>query len=216
MKGTPLTDSIVDYMIDRFPVEDDLLRELRAAAIEAGIPEIQISPEQGAFMQVLLKGIGARRVVEVGTLAGYSSIIMARALPEGGTVTTIERDPLRAEFAREWAARAGLADKVDVRVGSGLDVLERDLAGTGPYDFAFIDADKPGYVRYLELIVPLMRRGGLIAGDNALAWGRIAEKETDDVDVRGMQDFNAAMAADPRLQACLVPIGDGMCMGVVL
>lgn len=216
MKGTPLTDPIVDYMIDLFPVEDGLLKDLRGAAIDAGIPEIQISPEQGAFMQVLLRGIGARRVVEVGTLAGYSAIIMARALPEGGRVTTIERDPMRAEFAREWAAKAGLADKIDVRVGSGIDVLERDLPGTGPYDFAFIDADKPGYVRYLELIVPLMRQGGLIAGDNALAWGRIAERETDSLDVRGMQDFNKAMAADPRIQASLVPVGDGMCIGVVL
>ena len=216
MKGTPISDETFEYMVDLFPVEDDLLRSLRAEAIAAEIPEIQISPEQGAFMQVLLRGMGARRVIEVGALAGYSSIIMARALPEDGRVTTIERDPLRAEFAREQARKAGLADKIEIKVGAGVDVLERELAGSGPYDFAFIDADKPSYVRYLELIYPMMRKGGIIAGDNALAWGRIAERKTDDPDVRGMQEFNRAMAEHPGIQGAIVPVGDGMCIGVVL
>lgn len=216
MKGTPISDETFEYMVKLFPVEDDLLRNLRTEAIAAEIPEIQISPEQGAFMQVLLRGMGARRIIEVGTLAGYSSIIMARALPDDGKLVTIERDPLRAEFAREQARRAGLAEKIEVKVGAGADVLERELAGSGPYDFAFIDADKPSYVRYLELIYPMMRKGGIIAGDNALAWGRIAEKKTDDPDVRGMQEFNRAMSEHPGLQAAIVPVGDGMCLGVVL
>lgn len=215
MKGTPLTDEICDYMIRTFPAEDDLLRTLRAEAVAAGIPEIQIAPEQAAFMQVLLRGIGARRVVEVGTLGGYSAIVMARALPADGELVTIERDPLRAEFAREQVAKAGLSGVVRVLIGAGSDVLERELAGTGPYDFAFIDADKPGYVRYLELIYPLMRTGGMIAGDNALAWGRIADEGTDDPDVRGMQAFNRAMAEHPGLISSIVPTGDGMCVGVV-
>ena len=101
-------------------------------------------------------------------------------------------------------------------MGAGVDVLERELAGSGPYDFAFIDADKPSYVRYLELIYPMMRKGGIIAGDNALAWGRIAERKTDDPDVRGMQEFNRAMAEHPGIQGAIVPVGDGMCIGVVL
>lgn len=216
MKGTPLTDQIVDYMIELFPAEDNLLKQLRSAAIEAEIPAIQISPEQAAFMQVFLRAIGAKRVIEVGTLGGYSAITMARALPEDGTVTTIERDPFRAEFARGWAERAGLGSKIEVHVGAGVDVLERDLAETGPYDFAFIDADKPNYVRYLELILPMMRRGGVIAGDNALAWGQIADPNPEDPSVQGMQAFNRAMAARPELQCSLIPIGDGMCVGVVL
>jgi len=216
MKGTPVTEATIEYMTNIFPVEDDLLRNLRREAIEAGIPEIQISPEQGAFMQVLLRGMGARRVIEVGTLGGYSSIVMARALPEDGRVVTIERDPLRAEFAAAQARRAGLETKIDIRTGSGIDVLERELAGTGPYDFAFIDADKPGYVRYLELIYPMMRTGGLIAGDNALAWGQIANADTDDPSVLGMQAFNRAVAEHAGLQGSLVPIGDGMCLAVVL
>ncbi|MDB5033151.1 MAG: methyltransferase [Chlorobi bacterium] len=216
MKGTPLNDDIVDYMVDLFPVEDDLLRQLREDAITAGIPEIQISPEQGAFMQVFLRSTGARKVVEVGTLGGYSAIIMGRAMPEDGHVVTIERDPLRAEFARDQIRKAGLEKKITVMTGSGIDVLERELAGTGPYDFAFLDADKPGYVRYLELVYPLMRKGGVIAGDNALAWGNIADAKTDDPDVQGMQAFNRAMAEHPGIQASLVPVGDGMCIGVVM
>lgn len=216
MKGTPITEPIYSYMTSNFPVEDDLLRQLKAAAIAAEIPEIQISPEQGTFMQVLLKGMGARKVIEVGTLGGYSAIIMARALPEDGKVTTIERDPFRAEFAREQARKAGLEGRIEVMTGSGVDVLERELAGSGPYDFAFIDADKPSYVRYLSLIYPLMRKGGIIAGDNALAWGRIADEGTDDPDVLGMQAFNRAMKEHTGLQSCIVPVGDGMCIGVVL
>jgi caffeoyl-CoA O-methyltransferase len=215
MKGTPLTDEIVDYINRLYPTEDAVLAELRADAEAAGIPPIQISPEQGAFIQVLLRGMGARRVIEIGTLAGYSAINMARALPDDGELVTLEVNPLHAEFARERIARAGLGHKVRVYTGSALDLLERDLAASGPYDFAFIDADKPSYRRYLELIVPLMRPGGIVAGDNAMAWGRIAEAETDDANVRGMQDFNRALAEDRRLQGCLVPIGDGMAMGVV-
>jgi caffeoyl-CoA O-methyltransferase len=215
MKGTPLTDEIVDYINRLYPSEDAVLAELRADAEAAGIPPIQISPEQGAFIQVLLRGIGARRVIEIGTLAGYSAINMARALPDDGELVTLEVNPLHAEFAKERIARAGLGHKVRVYTGSALDLLERDLAASGPYDFAFIDADKPSYRRYLELIVPLMRPGGIVAGDNAMAWGRIAEAETDDANVRGMQDFNRALAEDRRLQGCLVPIGDGMAMGVV-
>jgi len=216
MKGTPLTDAIVDYAVDLFGVEDDLLRTLKQEAAAAGIPEIQISPEQGAFMQVLLRAIGARHVLEIGTLAGYSAIIMARALPADGHLVTLERDPFHAEFARGMIDRAGLGGRVDVRIGSGIDLLERDLAGSGPYDFAFIDADKPAYVRYLELILPLMRMGGTIAGDNAMAWGRIAERDVNDQSVSGMQAFNRVMAEHPRLQSALVPIGDGMCIGTVV
>jgi predicted O-methyltransferase YrrM len=216
MKGTPLTDEVVEYINRLFPAEDELLRSLKVDAEAAGIPPIQISPEQGAFIQVLLRGMGARRVLEVGTLAGYSAINMARALPAGGELVTLEVNPLHAEFAKERIARAGLSDRVTVLTGSALDLLERDLAGSGPYDFAFIDADKPAYRRYLELIVPMMRPGGIIAGDNAMAWGRIADASSDDASVRGMQEFNQALADDRRLQSCLVPIGDGMAMGVVV
>jgi predicted O-methyltransferase YrrM len=215
MKGTSLTDEIVDYMTGLFPVEDELLEQLKDDALEAGIPDIQISPEQGAFMQVLLQAIGARRVLEVGTLGGYSAIIMGRALPEDGELITIERDPWHAEFASKQIEKAGLQNRVKVHIGSAVDLLEGELANSGPYDFAFIDADKPSYSRYLALIYPMMRLGGLIAGDNAIAWGHIADSTNDDPDVLGMQEFNRTMAEHPGLQSCIVPIGDGMCLGIV-
>src|SRR2546421_728407 len=107
MKGTQLTDEIVDYMVGLFPIEDEVLEQLKDDAIEAGIPDIQISPEQGSFMQVLLQAMGAKRVIEVGTLGGYSAIVMARALPDDGEVVTIERDPWHAEFASKQIQKAG-------------------------------------------------------------------------------------------------------------
>jgi predicted O-methyltransferase YrrM len=217
MKGTPLTNETVDYMTSLFPVDDEVLEQLQHEAAATDIPEIQISAEQGSFMQVFLRAMGAKRILEIGTLAGYSAIIMARSLPEGGKLITIERDPLRAQFAQEQIERAGLSDKIEIRVGSALDLLaEEAFASEGPFDFAFIDADKPSYSHYLELVYPLMRRGGVIAGDNALAWGQITDRGTDDPDIRGMQDFNRAMADHPGLQSCIVPVGDGMCIGVVI
>jgi predicted O-methyltransferase YrrM len=215
MKGAPLTEEIIDYINRLFPREDELLRQLRADAEAAGIPPIQISPEQGAFMQVLLRGIGARRVLEIGTLAGYSAIMMARALPEDGQLVSLEVNPFHAEFAKERIARAGLAAKVRVMTGSAHDLLERELAGSRPYDFVFIDADKPSYPRYLELVLPMVRPGGMIAGDNALSHGRIADAGSTEPNVIGMRRFNRALAEDPRLTSCLVPIADGLAIGVV-
>lgn len=215
MKGTPLTDGLADYINELFPVEDELLRDLKRESLEAGIRPIQISPEQGAFLSVLLKAIGARKVIEVGTLSGYSAIIMARALPDDGHVTTIEIDPLQAGFAREQIRKAGLQEKVTVYVGTGVDVLERKLQGSGPYDFAFIDADKEGYIRYVDLLYPMMRPGALIAGDNALAWGKVHNPNTDEENVRWIQEFNRYMAEHPGIDAAIVPSGDGMCLGVV-
>jgi predicted O-methyltransferase YrrM len=217
MKGTPLTNETVDYMTELFPVDDDILEHLKSEAAATDIPDIQISSEQGAFMQVFLKAMGARRVLEIGTLAGYSAILMARALPEGGKVISLERDPMHAEFAKSQVERAGLSEKIEIRIGSALDLLDDEsFAGEGPFDFVFIDADKPSYSQYLELVYPLVRKGGVVAGDNALAWGQITDRSTDDPDIRGMQEFNRAMAEHPGLQCCIVPVGDGMCIGVVV
>ncbi|MCE2504058.1 MAG: O-methyltransferase [Chlorobi bacterium] len=215
MKGTPLDDKLVDYMIDLFPVEDDLLKELQKEMGQAEIPTIQISPEQAAFIGLFLKATGARRVIEIGTLGGYSAIVMARALPEGGHVDTIEVDPLHAEFARKYIAKAGLQEKITLHVGSAIDLLERKLGNSNPYDFAFIDADKPSYIRYVDLLLPLIRSGGVIAGDNALAWGEVTDQHTDREDVQGIQAFNQYMAEHPKIDAVIVPIGDGMCIGAV-
>lgn len=215
MKGTPLNDRLVDYMTGLFPVEDDILSSLVREAEEKEIPPIQISPEQGAFLGVFVKAIGARNVVEIGTLGGYSAIVIGRALPEGGHLHTVEIDPFHADFAREHIARAGLQEKITVHTGSGIDLLERDLSTIGPIDLAFIDADKPNYVRYTELLLPLMRQGGVIAGDNALAWGEVHDAGTDREDVQGIREFNRFMSEHSSIEAAIIPTGDGMCIGVV-
>lgn len=215
MKGTPLTDKVYDYLLEHFSAEDDFLRSLNSEALQLGMPPIQVSAEQLAFMQVLLRAMGAKYVMEIGSLAGYSAIGMARALPEDGKVVAFELNPAYADFIRRKAEEAGVAHKVDVHVGDAKRILP-DYKPGHLFDFVFIDADKSGYVTYLDLAVPLVRPGGLIAGDNALAWGQIADKDAQGNDVRGMQNFNRAISSHPQLQACLVPIGDGMAMGVKL
>ena len=148
-------------------------------------------------------------------LGGYSAIVMARALPEGGHVDTLEIDPLHADFARDQFRKAGLREKITLHLGAGVDLLERTLKGNEPYDFAFIDADKPSYFRYVDLLLPMMRPGGVIAGDNALAWGEVADERSDREDVQGIRAFNRYMADHPDIDATIVPVGDGMCIGVV-
>ncbi len=214
MKGTPLTDTIVDYMMELFGTEDELLTRLRREAEKAGIPPIEIAPEQGSVLQVLIRAIGARRILEIGTLAGYSSIVMGRALPDDGHVDTLEIDPFHAEFARERIREAGLEERVTVHTGIALDLLERDLSDAEPYDLLFIDADKPNYPRYVELALPLLRDGATVIGDNALAWGEVADATTDREDVQGIRTFNRFVADHPDLDGCIVPSGDGMCMAV--
>jgi predicted O-methyltransferase YrrM len=199
------------YIADRTTAEDPFLAELKQAARAEDFPPIWIAPEQIAFLQILLRTAGARRVVEVGTLAGVSAIGMARALPPGGKVETIELDPKHAEFAERWIARSNVADRVELLRGAGAEVLVRLPAGA--YDAAFIDADKPGYPVYLRECLRLVRSGGLILVDNALAFGRLFSEDPDE-SVKAVRTFNDLMAATPELQSVIVPIGDGMWVGV--
>lgn len=214
MKGTPLNDEIVDYIDRLFPPEDQLLRSLRREAEAAEIPPIQIAPEQGKLLSILVRATGAGRILEIGTLAGYSSIVLGRALPEGGRLDTLEIDPFHASFARRMIERAGLSGKITVHTGIALDLLERDLSGELPYDIVFIDADKPNYVRYVDLSLRLLRPGGLLIGDNALAWGEVADATTDREDVQGIRAFNRYVADHPDLDGSIIPSGDGMCIAI--
>ena len=214
MKGTPLTDEIVDYIDRLFPPEDELLRSLRTEAEAAEIPPIQIAPEQGKLLSILVRATGAVRILEIGTLAGYSSIVLARALPEGGHLDTLEIDPFHATFAREMVERAGLSGTITVHTGIALDLLERDLSGELPYDIIFIDADKPNYIRYVDLSLRLLRPGGLLIGDNALAWGEVTDAQTDREDVQGIRAFNQYVADHPDLDGSIIPSGDGMCIAI--
>lgn len=217
MKGTPITEELYAYIVEMFAAEDDLLKRLPAEAEAKGIPQIHIAPEQGKFLQILMGATGAKKVLEVGALFGYSTIWMARALPPGGKLITVELDPLHAQTTRENVARAGLADRVEVREGDARTILPQ-LANEAPFDLAFIDAEKAEYLDYVDAALALMRKGGVIVGDNAsaqgLVWNPSPPEDARDF-VLAIRAFNQRMAADPRLLSLLVPIGDGMCVGVV-
>lgn len=219
--STPLTPELTEYLRSSFSTEDDFLGTLNAQAAEQGIPAIHIASEQTACLQLLLRSINARTVVEVGSLAGYSTIVIARALPPDGTVIACEKDPRHAAFIRRKAAEAGLASVIEVVEGAALDTLPTHPIlntpnDTTPIDAVFIDADKPNYQNYYEMLVPHVRVGGFVIGDNALAWGQVhmADPENEPKNVRALRAFNDRMATDPRFLTTLIPLGDGMVVGL--
>ena len=211
-QSTAITAEHFRYIAAHTTPEDDFLRALKRAATAAGIPSIWIAPEQASFMQILLRASAAHDVVEVGTLAGYSAIAMARALPASGKVRTIELDPARVAFAREWVARSDVAGKVEVIEGAGMDVLEGFDADYA--DAAFLDADKASYPLYLEECLRIVKRGGLILADNAFAFGQLFDASPTDREVPAIRAFNERIAKTERLDGVIVPIGDGLWVGV--
>jgi predicted O-methyltransferase YrrM len=212
--STLVTADHFAYLAARTRQEDAFLSELKSAARAAGIPPIWIAPEQASFMQILLRATGARRVVEVGTLAGYSAIQMARALPADGRVDTIELSPVHAEFARRWIARSDVEGRVRVHEGRGDDVLRGFAAGSA--DAAFLDADKSSYPVYLEHSLRILRPGGLILVDNAFAFGQLLDEHPRDREVEAVRAFNDLMARERRVHGIIVPIGDGLWVAVKL
>jgi len=216
-KPTEITNEIYSYLINNFSAEDSLLRELRADATANNIPEICIAPEQGKFMQFYLKSINAKYVLEIGTLAGYSAIIMGRALPEDGKLITVEIFEKNATFARKWIEKAGLSNKVEVVNSPGVDFF-KNFKPEYELDFVFIDADKKNYRKYLELSYPHLRKGGVVCADNALAFGKIAEADptSEPGNVKAIQQYNQELIADPRFFNGFVTMGDGMAMGIKL
>ncbi|HKJ93791.1 MAG TPA: O-methyltransferase [Longimicrobiales bacterium] len=203
------------YVRRLFAPEDEVLEELRYEIARQDLPEIYISPEQGRLMQVLLAVIGARHVLELGTLGGYSAIWMARALPPDGRLLTVELQEPRAEFARGFIRRAGLEDVIEVRVGPALDVVRELRDRNEVFDAVFIDADKEGYGAYLDAALDLVRSGGLILGDNAFQHGAIVDDPPPSPAVRAMQAFNERLASDDRLVSTILPIRDGLSISVV-
>ena len=217
MKGLPITEQLYDYIVDLFAPEDDLLKMLPAEAQAEGIPLINISPDQGKFLQVLMQAARAKNAIEVGSLFGYSTIWIARALPAGGKLYTLELNPKHAASTRRNIARAGLSDKVEVIEGDARKTLDT-LVPHGPFDFAFVDAEKIEYIDYFEKVMAILRPGAIIVGDNASAHGAAWNTNPSASErnfVNPIRAFNQRMATDPRLSSLLVPISDGMCVGVV-
>ncbi|MEE1739273.1 O-methyltransferase [Streptomyces sp. BE147] len=189
---------------------DEALDAAVEASGAAGLPEIQVAPNQGKLLHMMARLQGARTILEIGTLGGYSTIWLARALPEGGRLVTLEADPAYAEVARANIARAGLADVVEVRVGPALETLPVLAAeGYGPFDVVFIDADKPSNPDYLAWSVELTRPGSLIIADNVVRDGEVVDADSTDPKVQGVRRFTELVAADPTLSAtALQTVGD--------
>lgn len=211
-----------DYIADLFGLGDDALDEGLRASAAGGLPSIQVSAAQGKLLHLLARAIGAKRILEIGTLGGYSTIWLGRALPPDGRLVTLELDSHHAEVARVNLERAGLGAVVEVIVGPALATLAR-LAeqAVEPFDMVFIDADKERYPDYLEWSVRLSRPGTLIVADNVVRQGQIVEPDNGDTRVQGIRLFNEKLAADPRLTATIVQtVGakgyDGLAIAVVL
>lgn len=216
--------SAVDrYFSDLFGVADPVLDATLQSAVEAGLPAISLAPIHAKLLALLARSIGARSILEIGTLAGYSAIWLARALPPDGALLTLEANPRHAEIARINLARAGLADRVEVRVGPALDTLPPLIADPrAPFDLVFIDVDKPSYPAYLDWALKLTRPGSLIIADNVVRNGAVADAaNSSDRNVQGVRRFNAALAAEPRLMAVAIQtVGvkgyDGLAIALVL
>jgi caffeoyl-CoA O-methyltransferase len=200
-----LLSRIDRYIEERFAPQDEALEAAVRESRRAGLPEIQVSPNEAKLLQLLAEMVGAGRILEVGTLGGYSAIHFGRALPEDGTLVSLEIDERHAEVARENVERAGLSDKVEIRVGDARELLARIAENDeGPFDVVFIDADKGGYPEYLEWALKLTRPGSLILGDNTVRGGSILDPQDDSAEATN--EFNERIAGDPRLSAIVLPI----------
>ncbi|RKG92203.1 O-methyltransferase [Corallococcus terminator] len=193
------------YITDRLVAPDAVLEAALDASEKAGLPAINVAPNQGKLLMLLAQIHGARRILEVGTLGGYSTLWLARALPPGGRIVTLEAVPKHAEVARENFARAGLSDVVEVRVGPALETLPQ-LAkeGQAPFDLTFIDADKVNTAEYFAWALKLSRKGSVILTDNVVRKGGIIDGASTDANVQGMRRFYETVAAEPRVSATAV------------
>jgi predicted O-methyltransferase YrrM len=197
--------AVDNYIGDLFLVPDFALEAALDSSKAAGLPTINVSPAQGKLLNLLARVQGAHKILELGTLGGYSTIWLARALPPDGRLISLEIDPKRAELARANIARAELANAVEIRVGHAADLMEKLVAeGRGPFDLIFIDADKPGYAEYLMWSLKLSRIGTLIIADNVVRKGAVADPASADENVQGIRRFNEALAAEKRVTTTVI------------
>jgi predicted O-methyltransferase YrrM len=210
------------YLTGLFVPPDPALDAALEASRAAGLPEIAVSPNEGKLLHLLARSHGAKKILEIGTLGGYSTIWLARALPPGGRLITLEANPIHADVARGNIEAAGLADRVAIRVGRAIDTLPRlQSEGAGPFDLIFIDADKPGNPDYLTWSLRLARVGTLIIADNVVRHGEVLDAASADPSVRGIRRFNEMLAREPRVSATAIQtVGskghDGVALALVI
>lgn len=205
-----ISAELFDYVAAHAPEPDEVLRDLAAdTAAMGGVSSMQIAPDQGAFMGLLARLVGVRFAVEVGTFTGYSSICLARALSPGGRLLCCDVSEDYTAIARKYWERAGVADRIDLRIAPAAETLA-GLPEDPSIDFAFIDADKTGYLGYWELIVPRLRPGGVLLVDNVLWSGKVVDPAANDADTVALRAFNDRVSADERVEAVLLPVADGL------
>ena len=213
MKRGPINIAprITDYVVALGTRETAVQRRLRAVTSRIPMGMMQIGPDQGALMQVLVRLIGARRCLEIGTFTGYSSLALALALPASGKVVCLDMSEEWTAVARRFWKKARVSKKITLHLGPALESLK---TLKGPFDFVFIDADKRNYRNYYERCLRLTRKGGLLAIDNTLWHGRVLDKRDPSADTRAIRDFNRRLKKDRRVDIALVPIGDGLTLAV--
>jgi len=209
--GITITEPLLSYMLEHSIPRSDVHRRLVQVTEEAlgETALMQVSPEQGPLLTFLVRLLGVRRAVEIGTFTGLSALCIAEGLPADGRLSCFDISDEWTSMGRPYWEEAGVADRIELTIGPAAETLAaREF--DEPVDFAFIDADKGGYVSYVELLLPAMRQGGLIVADNALYGGLVADPDTDNGNARSIQEFNAAMIADPRVECTLVNVDDGL------
>lgn len=218
VQPTLIGREISGYITSMFSCEDEFLGRLRLEAAANGIPEICISPEQGLFLQFLIKAANIKSILEIGSLAGYSAITMARALPEDGKVTALEIELEYAHFIKRKAEEAGLSGKIEVVNIDAHKYIESIRESGRQFDLIFLDADKKNYTDYFIKCSNLLRKGGIFAADNAFAFGEILTEypENDNEEVEAIRKFNAYIRKRNDYTSCIVPVGDGLVLAVKL
>lgn len=211
-RSIELDDRVHAYLMAVSLREDAIARSLREATADMPEHNMQIAPEQGQFMAMLVKLMGARRCIEVGVFTGYSSLLVATALPPDGSIIACDISDTYTRLARTYWERAGVAERIDLRLGPAMDTLTELLANEGPnaFDFAFIDADKSQYDGYYETCLSLLRPGGVVAIDNTLWHGTVADPAITDADTQAIRALNDKLLTDARIDLSLLPIGDGL------
>ncbi len=210
---TIYNDQLSEYIVNLFVPQDAVQVAVLEDTPKKGLPTINIKPEEGRFLQVLVRSIGAKRALEIGTLGGYSGIWIARGLLPGGKLITLEVEPHHASVARQHFIRAGVGDRVEIRVGNAHHTLQ-DLVAEGPFDFVFIDADKTGYPAYFNWALENVRIGGLITAHNVFRKGSVVGLGAADEFTADTIAFNHRVAAEPRVLSTIFPAGDGTLLAV--
>ena len=215
-RAISMTDTLYKYLLEHSLRDHPVLRELREETAKLPMARMQVAPDQGQFLALLARMVGAKRCLEIGVFTGYSSLAVAMALPEEGHILALDVSDEWTSIARRYWKKAGVDHKIELRLGKAMSTLDTliSLRESGRFDMVFIDADKSSYLGYYERCLELVRRGGLIAIDNTLWSGRVADPTNKEIDTIALRAFNQALHHDERIDLALLPVGDGVTLAL--